>query len=53
MLFDPERITDRATYEKPFAYPDGIDAVFVNGVPVVLAGTPTGARPGRVLRGGG
>lgn len=53
VLFDPERITDRATYEKPFAYPDGIDAVFVNGVPVVLAGTPTGARPGRVLRGGG
>ena len=52
VLFDPETIVDTATYEQPFSYPRGIDAVFVNGQAVVWGGTSTGARPGRVLRGG-
>jgi N-acyl-D-amino-acid deacylase len=51
VLFDADRIVDRATYDRPYAYPDGIDSVFVNGVAVVRNGAPTGALPGRVLRG--
>ena len=49
-LFDPERVTDRATYERPFAYPEGIAYVVVNGKLVLDQGKPTGARPGRALR---
>ena len=52
VLFDPDRIMDTATYDRPFAYPIGIDAVWVNGRAVVRDGVSTGARPGRVLRGG-
>jgi N-acyl-D-amino-acid deacylase len=52
VLFDPASIADTATYERPYSYPTGIRAVWVNGAPVVSAGAPTGALPGRVLRGG-
>jgi len=52
VLFDPETIVDTATYERPFSYPLGIDMVWVNGRAVVRDGETTGARPGRVLRGG-
>ena len=52
VLFDPATIVDTATYERPFAYPRGIDSVWVNGRAVVRHGEATGARPGRVLRGG-
>ena len=52
VLFDSERIVDTATYAKPFAYPLGIRSVWVNGRAVVNEGAPTGALPGRVLRGG-
>lgn len=49
-LFDPERIIDRATYEQPFQYSEGIEYVVVNGQVVLEQGKHTGARPGRVLR---
>ena len=52
VLFDPERITDTATYEEPYQYPKGISYVFVNGKPVVADGEYNGERPGRVLRRG-
>ncbi len=52
VLFDPARIVDTATYERPYAYPLGIDSVWVNGRAVVRSGTSTGRRPGRALRGG-
>jgi N-acyl-D-amino-acid deacylase len=52
VLFDPERIVDTATYARPYSYPLGIDSVWVNGRAVVRHGEPTGARPGRALRGG-
>jgi N-acyl-D-amino-acid deacylase len=52
VLFDPQRIVDTATYERPYSYPEGIDSVWVNGSAVVRRGALTGARPGRVLRGG-
>lgn len=49
VVFDPERLRDKATYFEPFQYSEGIDEVLVNGTPVVESGKPTGARPGRVL----
>lgn len=52
-LFDPKTVNDRATYEKPFAYNDGIEWVIVNGTPVLEpGGKHTGATPGRALRRG-
>ena len=52
-IFDYERIADRATYENPTAYPEGIDYVLVNGALVIDEGRHTGAKPGHVLRGPG
>jgi N-acyl-D-amino-acid deacylase len=52
VLFDADRIVDTATYDRPYAYPLGIDSVWVNGQAVLRHGEPTGARPGRALRGG-
>jgi N-acyl-D-aspartate/D-glutamate deacylase len=49
-VFDPGTIADRATFSDPHQYPVGIDAVIVNGVPVVERGEDLGTRPGRVLR---
>lgn len=49
VLFDPERVIDRATFAQPLELPAGIPAVFVNGVQVWGEDKPTGARPGRVL----
>jgi N-acyl-D-aspartate/D-glutamate deacylase len=52
VLFDPEKIGDRATYEEPEQYPEGISYVFVNGVKVVNPKGTSGTLPGRVLRKG-
>ena len=52
VVFDPDRIVDRATYEDPFVPPDGIRDVYVNGRAVLRGGELTGERPGRVLRNG-
>lgn len=49
-IFNPDRIIDRATYEQPFQYNDGIEYVIVNGQLVLDRGEPTGAKPGRALR---
>jgi len=53
VVFDEERITDRATFDEPFQGPEGIHCVYVNGSPVVWQGVPTGVKAGRVLRHGG
>jgi N-acyl-D-amino-acid deacylase len=50
VVFDPGRVTDRASYEQPHQYPDGISTVIVNGVIVLQDASHTQARPGRVLR---
>ena len=52
VIFDPDTIIDKATFDEPHQYPDGMPHVFVNGGAVVLNGTHTGVRPGRVLRRG-
>ena len=53
VIFDPAKIADRATYEKPHQYAVGMKHVFVNGVQVLRDGEHTGATPGRVVRGPG
>jgi N-acyl-D-amino-acid deacylase len=52
VVFDPATVRDRATFEDPHQYPEGIEYVFVNGVAVVDGGRFTDARPGRGLRHG-
>ena len=49
VIFDPARVADAATFERPHAYAAGVHHVIVNGVPVVSNGTHTGARAGQVL----
>ncbi len=50
VLFDYEKIEDRATFVDPHQFPVGIPWVLVNGVPVVDGDVQTDALPGRVLR---
>jgi N-acyl-D-amino-acid deacylase len=52
-IFDPATIQDHATFEQPAQYATGVRDVFVNGVAVLANGEPTGAKPGRVVRGPG
>jgi N-acyl-D-aspartate/D-glutamate deacylase len=50
-VFDPERVIDKATYEEPLQYSEGIQFVLVNGVPVVKDGRLIdGVFPGRAAR---
>ena len=53
VVFDPAKIQDHATFDKPHQYATGMIHVFVNGVPVLRNGKHTGATPGRVVRGPG
>ena len=53
MIFDPETIADRATFEKPHQLSTGVRHVFVNGTAVVREGKHTGAKPGQIVRGAG
>ena len=52
-MFDPAKVQDHATYEKPHQYATGMVHVFVNGVQVLKDGEHTGAKPGRFVRGPG
>jgi N-acyl-D-amino-acid deacylase len=53
VVFDPAKIQDHATFEKPHQYATGMVHVFVNGGHVLKDGEHTGAKPGRFLRGSG
>lgn len=53
VMFDPKTVIDRATFEDPHQYSEGIDLVLVNGVPVWKEGVFAGNYPGRGLRGPG
>lgn len=53
VIFDLERLDDRASWKEPTAFPVGIDYVLVNGKVVIDHGRHTGARPGHVLYGPG
>jgi N-acyl-D-amino-acid deacylase len=51
VVFDPDQIADKATFENPNQLSVGMRFVLVNGVPVIADGQPTNALPGKVLRG--
>jgi N-acyl-D-amino-acid deacylase len=53
VVFDPETIEDRATYEQPHQYSVGVRDVIVNGQLALRDGQHTGAFPGRALYGPG
>lgn len=48
-VFDPARYIDTATYDQPHQYSTGMQFVFVNGIPAVSRGVPTGALAGIAL----
>ncbi len=50
VVFNPKTVMDKATYEDPHRYPEGLKYVLVNGEIVVDNGEHTGALPGKVLR---
>jgi dihydroorotase/N-acyl-D-amino-acid deacylase len=51
VVFDPEKISDVATFENPNQLSIGMEYVLVNGVPVIERSKMTNALPGKVLRG--
>ncbi|WP_310467885.1 D-aminoacylase [Sphingomonas sp.] len=53
VLFDPATIADHATFEQPMRYATGVRDVFINGIQVLSKGEPTGATPGRFVKGSG
>jgi dihydroorotase/N-acyl-D-amino-acid deacylase len=53
VVFDPARVRDLATFDRPNQLSEGMQWVLINGVPVIAEGKATGALPGRVLRGRG
>lgn len=53
VIFDPETITDNATFEKPHQYATGMKHVFVNGGHVIKDGEHTGTFSGRFVKGPG
>ena len=52
-VFDPDRVEDKATFEKPHRLATGMAHVFVNGEQVLRDGAHTGATPGRFVKGPG
>ncbi len=53
VVFDPDTVTDHATFVEPHQYATGMVHVFVNGEQVLEDSEHTGATPGRVVRGPG
>jgi N-acyl-D-amino-acid deacylase len=49
VIFDPARVRDAATFDKPHQYAEGFSGVIVNGKVVFDGQTMTAARPGKVL----
>ena len=50
VMFDPDTVVDRATYDDPKQEPDGIGLVVVNGRVALRAGLHTGVGSGQMLR---
>jgi dihydroorotase/N-acyl-D-amino-acid deacylase len=50
VVFNPATIIDKARFEKPHLYAEGVSAVIVNGQLALFEGKLTGDRPGRTLR---
>ena len=53
VVFDPEKVQDKATFEAPHQYALGMMHVWVNGKQVLKDGEHTGNTPGRFVKGPG
>lgn len=53
VIFDPAKVKDNATFEKPHQYSEGMIDVFVNGIQMLKDGEHTGKTGGRFLKGPG
>ncbi|HPO24719.1 MAG TPA: amidohydrolase family protein, partial [Arenimonas sp.] len=53
VIFEPAKIMDVATFDKPQQFATGVSNVWVNGIEVLQNGEPTGKLPGQVVRGPG
>jgi len=53
VIFDPAKIKDNATFEKPHQFSEGMIHIFINGVQVLKDDEHTGAKPGRFVKGPG
>jgi N-acyl-D-amino-acid deacylase len=53
VIFDPAKVVEHATFEKPMQFATGVANVFVNGRQVLKDGVPTGIKAGRFVRGPG
>ena len=53
VIFDPEKVGDKATFEDPLQYAVGVNHVLVNGVLVLIDGESTNKFPGRYVKGSG
>ena len=53
VVFDPELIEDKATFEEPLQFAVGVEDVFVNGIQVLSKSNHTGKFPGRFVKGAG
>ena len=51
VIFDPANLRDKATFENPNQFSEGIRSVLVNGLPIIAGGNTIGGLPGKVLRG--
>ena len=50
VLFDPAKVADTATFEKPLSYSIGMEYVLINGQLAIDKGQPTGTLAGKVIR---
>ena len=53
VVFNPDTVRDRADFDNPHQYPDGIGHVIVSGVHTIRDGEQSGQMGGRAVRGGG
>jgi len=53
VIFDPDTIIDKATFEKPHQYPEGIHYVIINGKVILEEGKFNDIKSGEILRGPG
>lgn len=52
VVFDPDTVSDTATFEMPFSYPTGISLVMVNGAIALREGERSASGSGRAVRPG-
>ena len=53
VIFDPKKVNDRANFEEPLQYAEGVNHVLVNGVPVLIDGKSTNKFAGKFVKGPG